>query len=344
MKSKIRFESNFSRESVNFLDVKVTLTEDKIKTSVYSKPTDSHLYLNKNSCHPNHVIENLPKGQFIRVRRICSEVEDFDSYAKIMKKHFQLRGYDEKKLSKTIDSVRKMKREELLEDKVKEVKDDSRILVLTWHPSLRRASSILTQNHAILSNDIKLNSVYKDKSIVAFRRRKNLKDSLCRNDIADREEPKFTACKGCQLCKQLVQKETIVNKNNGACIKVKKGGTCKSTGCIYAINCKKCNQIYIGHTGSSMADRWSKHKYDIKSRPEQNELSKHCKRNHDPEKDLEVTIVDYGIEKLEERERMEDKIMCRLQTHQCNKGGMNLDTHAYAKEMYNLWAQVNSKT
>ena len=93
-----------------------------------------------------------------------------------------------------------------------------------------------------------------------------------------------------------------------------------------------------------MADRWSKHKYDIKSRPEQNELSKHCKRNHDPEKDLEVTIVDDGIEKLEERERMEDKIMCRLQTHQCNKGGMNLDTHAYAKEMYNLWAQVNSKT
>ena len=75
-----------------------------------------------------------------------------------------------------------------------------------------------------------------------------------------------------------------------------------------------------------------------------NELSKHCKRNHDPEKDLEVTIVDYGIEKLEERERMEDKIICRLQTHQCNKGGMNLDTHAYAKEMYNLWAQVNSKT
>ena len=92
-----------------------------------------------------------------------------------------------------------------------------------------------------------------------------------------------------------------------------------------------------------MEERWSKHKYDIRNRPEQNELSKHCKRNHDPEKDLEVTIVDYGIEKLEERERMEDKMIYRLQTHQSNKGGMNLDTHAYAKEMYSLWTQVKSK-
>ena len=42
MKSKIRFDSNFSRESVYFLDVKVNLREGKIKTSVYSKPTDHY--------------------------------------------------------------------------------------------------------------------------------------------------------------------------------------------------------------------------------------------------------------------------------------------------------------
>ena len=191
---------------------------------------------------------------------------------------------------------------------------------------------------------IKLNGIFKEKSIVAFRRRKNLKNFLCRNDVQDKEDPIFSKCKGCQLCKQINQKETIINKNNGASIKVKKGGTCKSTGCIYAVNCIKCNQIYIGHTGKTMAERWSKHKYDIKNRPEQNELSKHCKRNHNLEKDLEVTILDYGYDRVEERERLEDKIICRLQTHQSNKGGMNLDTHAYAKEMYNLWSRVKSST
>ena len=41
-----------------------------------------------------------------------------------------------------------------------------------------------------------------------------------------------------------------------------------------------------------MAVRWSQHKYDIRKRPDQNELSKHCCRNHNLEKDLEVFILD----------------------------------------------------
>ena len=93
-----------------------------------------------------------------------------------------------------------------------------------------------------------------------------------------------------------------------------------------------------------MAERWSNHKYDIVNRPDQNELSKHCHRNHDIEKDIEIFILDYGYDRLEERERMEDRYICRLQTHQSNKGGMNLETHAYAKEMYKLWTRIKSNT
>ena len=342
MKSRIKFETNYSRESVNSLDAKVHLSNGRIRTSVYSKPTDSHLYLNRKSCHPTHVIENLPKGQFIRIRRICSDITDFESNANTMKKQFQLRGYDEKHLSKTVDAVRKMKREDLLADKEKEVKEENRILVLTWHPSLRKASSVLGQNHSILANDIRLNDIYKEKSIVAFRRRKNIRNFLCRNDVKERKDQEPSKSCGCQLCKLMSPKDTVVNQNNGAQIKIKPGGTCKSTGVIYAVNCKKCKQIYVGHTGTTMAVRWSQHKYDIRKRPDQNELSKHCCRNHNLEKDLEVFILDYGYNRLEEREKMEDKYICRLQTHQSNKGGMNSDTHAYAKEMYQLWSRIKN--
>ena len=235
-----------------------------------------------------------------------------------------------------------MKREDLLQDKEKEVKDDSRILVLTWHPSLRKASAVLHQNHNILANDINLNNIYTEKSIVAFRRRKNIKNFLCRNDVKEKGDPEFSKCKECRLCKLMSSKDTIINENNGAQVKIKPGGTCKTTGVIYAVNCKKCKQIYIGHTGKCMAERWSKHKYDIVNRPDQNELSKHCHRNHDIEKDIEIFILDYGYDRLEERERMVERYICRLQTHQSNKGGMNLDTHAYAKEMYKLWTRIKS--
>ena len=70
MKSRIKFEVNISQNSVNFLDVKVILDTDKLKTTLFTKPTDSHLYLNNSSCHPSHVIKNIPKGQFLRLRRI----------------------------------------------------------------------------------------------------------------------------------------------------------------------------------------------------------------------------------------------------------------------------------
>ena len=79
-----------SSESVNFWDVQVSIKENKIKTSLYSKLTDSHLYLNSKSCHPRHVIKNMPEGQFICIRRICSEEVDFNFHDNKMKQHFHL--------------------------------------------------------------------------------------------------------------------------------------------------------------------------------------------------------------------------------------------------------------
>ena len=82
MKSKIKFEINQSTERVHFLDVTIMLVDGAIATTVYSKPTDSHLYLNVHSCHPEHVIKNIPKSQFLRLRRICSSSFDFCNNAK----------------------------------------------------------------------------------------------------------------------------------------------------------------------------------------------------------------------------------------------------------------------
>ena len=96
--------------------------------------------------------------------------------------------------------------------------------------------------------------------------------------------------------------------------------------------------MYVGHTGDTMSERYGKHKYDIKKRPEQNELSAHCHKNHNIDQDLEVYILDYGIQHLQERERIEDKLICRLQT--MGNHGLNERTGAYAKEMYKSWTSV----
>ena len=219
MKSNIKFETNSSTDSVNFLDVKVEITGNTIKTSLYTKPTDAHLYLNAKSSHPLHVVRNIPKGQFIRVRRICSADADFDYHAKQMKKYFLLRGYTEKQLQQAIDIVRKIPRNELLREKQCAVD-------FCMYLALKQLPSILKENFRILNNDPKLQSIFKEEPTVAFRRKKNLKNILCKNDVRTNEhkntEGKY---KGCQLCVIMSDRTMITNKNNGATVKTKPGGT-----------------------------------------------------------------------------------------------------------------------
>ena len=68
-----------------------------------------------------------------------------------------------------------------------------------------------------------------------------------------------------------------------------------------------------------MRVRYSKHKYDVKNRPDQNEFSQHCKKNHDLEKDIEIYILERLIPLIQARERMEDKYICKLKTLQTKR-------------------------
>jgi hypothetical protein len=60
-------------KSMSYLDVWITINDDKIETSFYTKPTDLHSYLHFTSYHPTHVTQNLPYGLFLCIKRICSD-------------------------------------------------------------------------------------------------------------------------------------------------------------------------------------------------------------------------------------------------------------------------------
>ena len=51
----IKFMAEWSAKSVSFLDTKVMVeNEICLPTDLYVKPTDTHQYLHKDSCHPSH--------------------------------------------------------------------------------------------------------------------------------------------------------------------------------------------------------------------------------------------------------------------------------------------------
>ena len=68
----IKFELVYSKESFNVLDLTLHLQNGYIVTDIYSKLTDSHLYLPFTSSHPYHCKKAIPYGVALRVKRNCS--------------------------------------------------------------------------------------------------------------------------------------------------------------------------------------------------------------------------------------------------------------------------------
>ena len=55
--------------------LQISIVDYKLVTTVYSKPADSHLYLQPNSCHNPKAIDGIQKGVALRIRRNCSSEE-----------------------------------------------------------------------------------------------------------------------------------------------------------------------------------------------------------------------------------------------------------------------------
>ena len=89
----LQFTWEISETSVSFLDILVSINGNKLTTSMFYKPTDSHSYLLCSSSHPNDTKQSIPFSQFLCLRRLCSEDEDFQSKRLKMEGVFVQRGY-----------------------------------------------------------------------------------------------------------------------------------------------------------------------------------------------------------------------------------------------------------
>ena len=119
--------------SVPFLDTTVSIDGHTLKTTLYSKPTDAHLYLRSDSCHPPSCTKGLVKGELLRARRICTKDTDFIETENRMKGHFVQRGFIGEEVEQKIGEVLQIPRSEALTYRKKEAQN--RVpCVLTYHP------------------------------------------------------------------------------------------------------------------------------------------------------------------------------------------------------------------
>ena len=84
-------------------------------------------------------------------------------------------------------------------------------------------------------------------------------------------------------------------------------GNCEERDVVYAEPCFKHKVLYIGHTGGQLSERFSKHCYDIKNRPDNSKLAKNFRQSHIINNNLDVTILQNNIKTAAARRYHEEK-------------------------------------
>ena len=105
---KFTFESN--KESINFLDVNINLSNGHLMTNMYVKPTDRHQYLDYSSSHPNRITRFIVYSQSLGARRLCSHESDFLKHCTKMKSWFLKRGYPENMIDEEVKKVKNFRK------------------------------------------------------------------------------------------------------------------------------------------------------------------------------------------------------------------------------------------
>ena len=128
-------------------------------------------------------------------------------------------------------------------------------------------SFILNKHKGILSE---LSYCFLDPPRVFFRRKRNLKDILCKSDIfsnsVKEETERNQPCNhgNCKLCSSIAASNQITNKHSNKKFEIKHGGTCRTKNIIYAAECRKHKKLYIGQSKCQLNKRFCGHRFDIK--------------------------------------------------------------------------------
>ena len=118
----IKFTLVSSPISLNVLDLTLNLVNGFIQTDIYSKPTDNHIYLLRNSAHPAHVTRAIPYGVATRIRRNCSTDETFSKRSAEYQSYLYNRGYNPGLVSQQFEKAQSIPRETLLQPRPKDSK------------------------------------------------------------------------------------------------------------------------------------------------------------------------------------------------------------------------------
>ncbi len=272
----IKFTSEISEESITFLDTKVIIDPEtqEIYTELYTKDTDTHNYLSFDSCHPKHCKTGGPYGEFLRIRRNCQKIDDYDKHSRLRVNDYERRGYPTDLLEEARLKARNLNRHDLLKQKTKSTpKEKDRVpLIMTHNPANPNMRSIIDKHWHLLELCTK-KEAFKEKPLISYRRNKNLADHLVRAKCSKpqqndrpKQNPNIRPCNTPWYCKFCPKRDSQTHFKSSITKRSYKNPpyTCNTRNVVYLITCSLCKKQYVGETYRSFKDRMIEHERYVK--------------------------------------------------------------------------------
>ena len=326
--TSIQFTGEFSESEINFLDVTTYRKNSKIYSKLFCKPTDSHSYLEFNSCHPASNKTSIPFSQFLRIRRNCTEWEFFIENGLKLFTYFSNRGYPTKLITEAFLKVNKLHRKEILQGgKEESVSPEKKLfLILDYNPSLPPIREWLLELWPILYKSSGTRKLVDVKPILGYRKPKSLKDFLVTSDLPEikwfhnKNKNSIPRCNrsACRHCPVMDRTGWVKSTSTGRKYRTQTRISCTSSNVIYLIQCNICKKQYVGQTRNKILTRLNQHYSTIRTKQE-TPVSRHfnshqCKEPY-PVRIYILSQIKNSDDASENRNKWERVWMARLNSY-----------------------------
>ncbi|XP_069484193.1 serine/threonine-protein kinase 38-like isoform X1 [Ambystoma mexicanum] len=294
--SEIQFSLERSNRDINFLDLTISVKENKLLCSLFQKETDRNTLLHYRSFHPNNLRNNLPFGQFLRIRRNCTELQHYKENAISLQIKLRNRGYPNKLVKNTRKRAQYIPRETLLMPKIRNSEVEQQITcVSTFCPNTTHLKATIKKFWPLIQICLPDEPLPR----MALKRGKNLKDILTharlnkkpqRSELWSlREIVGHHPCGTCSVCK--LTKKTTSFKIKQQDWKLKHFSNCKTPNVIYVIECP-CGLRYVGQTKRQVNKRIGEHRSRIRCKTHTAPLVSHYLEFQHGVDDMKWWVVD----------------------------------------------------
>jgi hypothetical protein len=309
----IKFTMEISTQEIHFLDTTIYKCNNQLASRLYTKPTDSHLYLRYDSCHPKNCIHSIPYSQMIRMKRIHSNPVEADGAIEKLIENFDKRRYPRSLLSRCKESINSP-------PIIKEKTTQNIAFITEYYPTLRNLRKVWDNNINILNQHPDTKFLAEMRFMIAYKRPKNIKDILVKTDIQRTKLIKGShPCRKlrCQICKYMTEGHTFTSTTTNKEYTIKGNFNCQSSYVIYLITCSECQIQYVGQTSTTFNSRMSSHRHDIKHQLDK-PTSKHFSLEPTPDRHIirkmRLTIIDNGPHDVTSRHLRETSWIRQLVT------------------------------